>query len=131
MGTRCFGQDRRGCVRRSYEPNLDEDFLESVHLARRIPVREMRNGKYRTRVVDHESDDGVAAATCPQDAIIHQTVDALLMILTTFVAAGQTCCMWKRDMRKAYKSIPIKVKHHVSSWVMFSFQGHAKAAAHY
>ena len=43
--------------------DLDEDVLESVHLARRIPVREIRNGKYGTRVVDHESENGVAAAT--------------------------------------------------------------------
>ena len=111
--------------------DLDQDFLESVHLARKIPVREMRNGKYRTRVVDHESENGVAAATWPQDAIIHQTVDALQMIFTACFAAGQTCCMWERDVRKAYRSIPIKVEHHVYSWETFSFQGHAKATAQY
>ena len=111
--------------------DLDKDFLESVHLAGKIPVREMRNGQYRIRVVDHQSDNGVAAATWPQDAIIHQTVDALRMIFTSFVAAGQTCWMWKRDIGKAYRSIPIKLQHHVYSWVTFSFQGHAKAAAHY
>ena len=84
--------------------DLDEDLLESVHLAKKIPVREERIGKYRTRVVDHESENGVAAATWPQDAIIHQTVDALRMIFTTFVAAGQICCMWKRDVRKSIMS---------------------------
>ena len=110
--------------------DLGEGLLEIAHLARRIPVKGVRNGKWRTRVVDHESENGVSAVTWPRDRIVHQTGGALLMRWRQASAAscGEGICGRPPG---AYGCIPVKVQHHVYSWATFSFEGHAKASCHY
>ena len=85
--------------------------LESLTLTRRIPVRELRAKGWRTRVVDHETESGVNAATAPVDKIKHDTLDVLVALILRLFDAGIPVHMWKRDVSKAFRRVPVKAAH--------------------
>lgn len=104
--------------------------VESVTLTRRIPVRELRAKGWRTRVVDHESESGVNLATLPCDRIQHDTLDTLAAIVFNFFHHDSNVRMWKRDVSKAFRRVPIRSSHLEFSWSVWSDQGVLWTAQH-
>ena len=63
--------------------------LTQVNLTRRIPVRELRSKGWRTRPVDHATESLIKDTTKPDDRVHHDTVDVLVVILLSFLAAAR------------------------------------------
>ena len=106
------------------------DDVQQVTLTRRIPVRELRAKGWRTRVVDHESESGVNAATTPADKIEHDTLDVLADQVLHFFRAGHDVRMWKRDVSKAFRRVPIKAQHLEFAWAVWMHEGLLWVAQH-
>ena len=104
--------------------------IQTVTLTRRIPVRELRSKGWRTRVVDHESESGVNRATVPCDRIQHDTLDTLAAIVLRFFDLGCNVSMWKRDVSKAFRRVPVRSEHLQFSWAVWSHQGLLWTAQH-
>ena len=85
--------------------------LEAFTLTRRIPVREWRAKGWRTRVADHETESGINAVTVPVDKIKHDTLDVLVALVLRLFDAGHPVHMWKRDVSKAFRRVPVKAEH--------------------
>ena len=92
---------------------------DSVSYCRRIPVREERSSGWRTRAVDHESENLTNSATSPTEAIVNDTVDDLLAVLLMFLEAGIQPKMWKRDFSKAFRRLGIRAEHLQFAWVLW------------
>ena len=95
---------------------LDEETMKSVSLTRSIPVRELRSKGWRTRTVHHFSEGGINNATRPAGRIVHQTLHHLMRM-------GMEPLMFKRDIRKAYRTIPMCVKCCEFAHVCVAFEG--------
>ena len=93
-------------------------------------MREERSKAWRTRVVDHMTEIFQNLAIFPMEKVNHDTVDSLVPILVLSLMAGITPLMWKRDISKAFRRIPIRVAHLDLSWVAFLFAGIAWAVQH-
>lgn len=104
--------------------------LVSHTLTRRIPVRELRSKGWRTRVVDHESESGVNGATVPCDRIEHDTLDTLASLVFYFFHKDQDVRMWKRDVSKAFRRVPILSTHLEFAWGVWAGQGLLWVAQH-
>ena len=100
-------------------------------MTRAIPVREWRPKGWRTRVVYHYTESAHNSATHLRGRITHQTVECLLFILMMMMRADVEPVMFKRDVRKAFRSIPVMVEHHWCAYVTFAFEGHYYAALQY
>ena len=103
---------------------LDEETMKSVSLTRSIPVRELRSKGWRTRTVHHFSEGGINNATRPAGRIVHQAVHHFIILLMMFMRMGMEPLMFKRDIRKAFRTIPICVKGFELAHVCFAFEGH-------
>lgn len=110
---------------------LDEETLKSKNMTRAIPVREWRPKGWRTRVVYHYTESAHNAATHLKGRITHQTTDCLVVMILMMLRAQVCPVMWKRDIRKAFKSLPVMVGHHWYSYIVFAFSGHYYAALQY
>ena len=106
-------------------------YLDEVSLTRRLAVREERAKGWRTRAVDHFTESWVNPATHPADKVTHDTVDVLVWILCQFLAMGALPQLWKRDIRKAFRKLPIAPSFHDLCWVVFMHEGIAWASCHY
>ena len=109
---------------------IDTVDLSQVRLTRRIPVRELRAKGWRTRTVDHATESLINDATKPTDRVRHDTVDVLITILLSFVAAARSPRMWKRDVSKAFRRCPIAEEHLDLSWVVFMALGRTWVSQH-
>jgi hypothetical protein len=101
---------------------LEKWHMEEVNLCRRIPVREERAGKWRTRPVDDESENMVNMAAVPCDATVYD--DLLLLVLTVllFLQEGLKVMLWKRDVMKAFRWMLIQRSHARFAWSVFSWK---------
>ena len=97
--------------------------LSLISLTRRLPVREERQKGMRTRSVDHFTESGINPATRPQDALTHETADHFISLLVTYMSVGVAPLMWKRDVAKAFRKVPIKYDATDLSWVVFLHDG--------
>eukprot|EP00971_Amphidinium_carterae_P084582 1674340-Amphidinium_carterae.1 len=95
---------------------VSADCLHCVTLTRRLAVRELRSKGWRTRAVDHFTESGVNGSTDVQDSPSHDTLDSLAAIINMFFQAGHQCCMWKRDVSKAFRRLPICADHLEFAW---------------
>ena len=111
------------------EPLLEGD-LQEVSLTRRIPVREERSSGWRTRVVDHATESGLRPATTPADKVYHDGVPVLVAILLLFMSLGVRMVMWKRDISKAFRRVPVFFQHLQFAWVVWVHQGQLLKAQH-
>ena len=113
---------------------LQESDLDNYTLTRRLPVRETRStaeGQVeRTRVVDHATESGLNPATAPTERVMHDTLDVLLLMLRQMLTLGVQPRMWKQDVRKAFRCVPIAPEHQEFSWVVFGIQGRLWIARH-
>ena len=105
--------------------------LADKSLTRRIPAREERSTGWRTRVVDHETESGVNTATMPVDKIHHDSVDSLVSILHKFMTHGLTADMWKRDISKAFRRVPVAAEHHEFAWTVWKSHGQLWISQHF
>ena len=117
-----------GCMARLSK--LEDVDLGKVSVSRRIPVRELRSKGWRTRVVDHMTESMHNPATVPVDKIKHDNVDALVRILVCFMRNGVCPEMWKRDISKAFRRLPVQISHLDMSWVVFLHAGIIWAVQH-
>eukprot|EP00971_Amphidinium_carterae_P116065 2299382-Amphidinium_carterae.1 len=106
------------------------EVLSSVSLTRRLAVRELRSKGWRTRAVDHFTESGINGSTQVQDSPSHDTLDVLASIIHMFLQHGQHCHMWKRDVSKAFRRLPIALQHLEFAWVVWLNQGHTYMAQH-
>ena len=113
------------CVRPAAE--LD---LSKVLLSRRIRVREERSKGWRTRIVDNMKETGLNPATAPVDSVKHNIIDSLVFMLIFFMQLGLMPEMWKRDVSRAFRRLPILACHSVFAWVVWLSNGVAVAARH-
>ena len=109
---------------------LSQWHLDNVSLSRRIPVREERDGSMRTRVVDHKSESEINLATQPTEKLSHDTIDSMVKMVQQFVVNGCSPLMWKRDIGKAFRRLPVRVDHLDLSWVVFLADGVRMVAQH-
>ena len=117
-----------GCMARLMP--IDQVDLSKISVSRRIPVRELRSKGWRTRVVDHMTESMHNPATIPVDKIKHDNVDALVRILVCFMRFGVCPEMWKRDISKAFRRLPVKISHLDLTWVVFLHAGIVWAVQH-
>ena len=109
---------------------LTQWHLSNVTLSRRLPVREEREGKWRTRIVDHKTESEVNCATQPTEKLSHDTIDTMATMIKLFVNGSAIPHMWKRDISKAFRRLPIQADHLALSWVTFLAQGTRMVAQH-
>jgi len=117
-----------GCMARVTK--IGEVDLGKVSVSRRIAVRELRSKGWRTRVVDHMTESWQNPAMRPVDKVTHDCVDVLVYMLVAFLKAGVTPLMWKRDVSKAFRRLPVQCAHLDLCWVAFLHQGICYAAQH-
>jgi len=68
-------------------------------LMRRLPVREYKAGKYKTRIADHGTECGANQHTLPSDTMMHDTCDVLVEIELAFMKKYRgPLRKWKRDV---------------------------------
>ena len=77
-------------------------------LARRIPVREKRAKGWRTRVADHETENGINPATEPVGKIRHDPLDVLSEIVMQFYRDDCDVLLGKSDISQAFRRVPIQ-----------------------
>ena len=104
--------------------------MHDRNFTRRIPVREQRAGKWRTRIVDHETESFVNPATQVCEAPRHDTLDVLCGIILMFLHAGVSPLMWKRDVSKAFRRVPIFHEHLDCTWTVWLALGQLFCAQH-
>ena len=113
---------------------LQESDLENVTLTRRLPVRETRITSEglveRTRVVDHATESGLNPATGATGRVQHDTLDVLLLMLSQMLTLRVRPRLWKQDVRKAFRCVPIDQRHQEYSWVVFGVRGRLWVARH-
>ena len=109
---------------------VTESFLEQVNVSRRIPVREQRNGTWRTRAVDDMTESWVNTCTEQSDRQCNGTLLHLIYFLLMLSQLGASPCMWKRDIKSAFRRLPILACHSVFAWVVWLSNGVAVAARH-
>ena len=86
---------------------LTQEILEEVCLTKTIPVRELRAKGWRTRAVNNFNERGINGASKPAGRILHQTLHHLVLMLMVMLRLGLDPVVFKRDMGKAYRTIPI------------------------
>ena len=64
---------------------------------RRIPIREEREKGWRTRPVDHFTENGGNPATMPQDKTLFDGLEVLVAIILAFLNFQISPRLWKRD----------------------------------
>ena len=92
-------------------------------LTRRLAVREQRKSGWRTRVVDHATESEINENTVTGEAPQHDSLDVLIWIVFAFIVAGKPGGMFKADVSKAFRRVPVAAHHMALSWVVFLFQG--------
>ena len=91
---------------------LTDDHVREYLLMRRLPVRELRSAGWKTRIADHGTECGINPNTSTEDTIKHDTVDVLMEIELRFLQAGRPrLSKWKRDVKRAFKRIPVMANH--------------------
>ena len=97
---------------------------------RRVPVREERSKGKRTRIVDHATEREINEATQPVDKLYFETVEVLIAMALMFMRADFLPVMWKRDISRAFRRVPV-YKHHLDlSWVIWLRMGVMFTARH-
>ena len=81
-------------------------------------------------MVDDCTESGVNLATQPSEKLRHDTIDCMVVMLRLFLAAGATPRMWKRDVSKAFRRLPVDASHLDLSWAAFVSEGVHMVAQH-
>jgi len=90
---------------------LSSKHVQNFLLTRRIPVREEKAAGWRTRVADHATESAVNIATSLRDRMRHDTVDVMVWFMLVLMNIGGGIKSWKRDVKRAFKRVPIAVRH--------------------
>ena len=69
-------------------------------------------------------------ATVTTGKISHDTIDTLVQMVVFFLTRGLVPFLWKRDISRAFRRLPILVAHLDVSWVVFVYAGNRLAAQH-
>ena len=94
-------------------------------------VREEREKGWRSRAVDHHTEPGLKRATwAPSKSSVHNA-DALVWIILWFFELGLEVRVWKRDIARAFRKLPLRADHLYLYWVVWKFAGGLYAAQHY
>ena len=110
---------------------VTEELLQSVTLSRRIAVREERSSGWRTRAVDDMTESGINPATQQGDKLQSGGVCTLVWMILMFSAHCVEAFMWKRDISKAFRRLPVLSSHVQFAWVMWFHLNQLIAAPHY
>ena len=104
--------------------------LQTVHVARRIGVRELRSSGWRTRAVDDMRETGMNEATVQADKMINGTIIQLVWFLLMFQSSKMSMAMWKRDIQNAFRRLPVLTAHTALVWIVWMWQSQMLAAPH-
>ena len=61
--------------------------------------------------MDHATESWINPATSQLDALRHDTVDCMTWIQLKLMGGGKMVHSWKRDVKRAFKRVPIRVSH--------------------
>ena len=114
----------------SFPRALVPEDVSHLSLTRRIPVREERSKGWRTRIVDHETESMINAAAVPCDKIRHNTLDDLASMTLAYFQQDCKVLLWKRDISKAFRRVPIRVAHLVFAWTVWLHDSCLMVAQH-
>ena len=102
-----------------------------VNLCRRFGVREFRPDGWRTRSIDDYTDSEHNPATQAVDCSQNESLATLDYMIRRLVQAGHQIKFWKRDVEKAFRSVPIRSEHLEYAWIAWMDDcGSAWAAQH-
>ena len=91
---------------------LGDHHVANYLLMRRLPVREYKGSRWKTRIADHGTECGLNPCTALSDTIVHDTIDVLVEITLRHFARGVTGLRkFKRDVKRAFKRIGMKEEH--------------------
>ena len=96
----------------------DDDWFD-LSFCRRLAVREERSAGWRTRPVDHMTENMANPATLVVDRTLYDSIEPLVNILLEYMRRGMVPEMWKRDIEKAFRKLLVTSCHRqfaVSVW---------------
>ena len=105
---------------------------KNILVSRRIPVREWKDSieDWKTRPVDHGSESGLKQATSSKYKTKVQGLEFLITIVLQFLDSKTDPRMWKRDLKSAFRNIPLDQRHSWCSWSAWKIGGKVVMARH-
>jgi len=108
----------------SFPVELKRQHLIDGSLSRRLPVVESKVNDHgdwieRVRTVDHCTESGVNGAAEPVDKLRHESIDDLVWVICQLQEVLKQPRLWKRDLRKAFRGVPICADQLDLSWVVW------------
>ena len=105
---------------------------KNIRVSRRIPVREWKDSieDWRTRPVDHGSESGLKEATFSKQKTKVQGLEFLVTMVLQFLDNEKDPRMWKRDLKSAFRNVPLDQKHKWCSWSAWKVGGIVMMARH-
>ena len=110
---------------------VTDELLESVTLSRRIAVRELRSAGWRTRAVDDMTESRPNLCAEQSDTQVNGTILQLVFMLLLFLEKDLSPEMWKRDIKSAFRRLPVHSDHIQFAWVVWLAAGLLRAAPHW
>ncbi len=109
-------------------PNrLSETDVQLASLLSLIPVP--RAGQ-KARIVGHLTESGVTLAKSADSKLVHHDVDVMASIENLIMASGFATSMWKRDVSKAFRRLPLHPDDAAFACVVFAVRGLHWVALH-
>ncbi len=104
---------------------LTQERLKDILISRRMSVREWKASlkKMRTRPVDHGSESGLKAATESTERTQVQGLEFLITMVLYMLKQQVDPEMWKRDLKSAFRNVPLCQEHAWCSWSAWSAGG--------
>ena len=93
------------------EPAQLEKEPADIHLTRRIPVRELRRKGWRTRSVDDFTESLINEWCFPVDSPLTDSLETMIFMIIFLWRKGKLPKMWKRDVRRAFRNLPVYFRH--------------------
>jgi len=114
---------------------LEQSHIRNGNLSRRLPVVEYKvtddgGFKERIRTVDHETESEVNEAARAVDKLRHESVDDFAWVIEQLQGVQRNPKMWKRDLRKAFRGVPIQADHLDLAWVVWKCFGKIWVSQH-
>ena len=82
------------------------------------------------RQIDHLTESGINPATVIQETLENDTLDLFFNIISVLLSRRTAFSMFKEDISRAFRRLPIKVQHLKFMVVLFMYQGTTWRAQH-
>ena len=109
---------------------LHERHIRTLLMTRRIPVEEFKGGIYKVRVADHATESGANPSTSQADSMRHDTIESLVWIQLRLMTGNVAVRSWKRDVKRAFKRVPVARRHRWCAGSVWVADGKALLSEH-